>query len=234
MQMLELYGSLQHPYTRAEARAESQVLQIVLRQIDEEGRGEKNLLRMAVRKISIWWKLVAPRKKFWRRMRVKNTMISIVDSMITDAVLKSNKKRRRRAQLLRNGAALTLQRWYSVVWNRPVSKSWAREPPREHDPVDSNFSSSSNMASPIRTIQHSRSRSPSPIRKRPGSSPSPARARSKQVTASKDSPESYRQADAAAVEYAEKAALAWRSPVTAAPSHAASASDPGALRGAVS
>lgn len=131
MEMLEIYGSLQHPYTRAEARSESQVLQIALRQVVLENTG-KNLLQLAARKISAWWKLMGPRKIFWRRWRVRNTVLSILDDVVSRAVLYSSKRRRLRARLLRNGATITLQRWYRVLWNQPRQAGSKAGKPKVH------------------------------------------------------------------------------------------------------
>jgi hypothetical protein len=109
METFGMLDTLSKPFTRGESMAESQVLHIALRSMKVEGA---TLLQLAARKISVWWKLVAPRKKLLRRMTRRDECRDIVLAMADSAVATGLMRQRRRRSLLRTGAALKIQRLF--------------------------------------------------------------------------------------------------------------------------
>jgi hypothetical protein len=109
METFGMLDTLSKPFTRGESMAESQVLHIALRSMKVEGA---TLLQLAARKISVWWKLVAPRKKLLRRMTRRDECRDIVLAMADSAVATGLMRQRRRRSLLRTGAAMKIQRLF--------------------------------------------------------------------------------------------------------------------------
>jgi hypothetical protein len=109
METFGMLDTLSKPFTRGESMAESQVLHIALRSMKVEGA---TLLQLAARKISVWWKLVAPRKKLLRRMTRRDECRDIVLAMADSAVATGLMRQRRRRSLLRAGAAMKIQRLF--------------------------------------------------------------------------------------------------------------------------
>lgn len=116
METFGMLDTLSKPFTRGESMAESQVIHIALRNMRVEG---STLLEMAARKISVWWRLVAPRKKLLRRMALREQCKDIIYSMADSAVLIGITKQRRHRSLLRNGAAMKIQRCFRY-WSNTI------------------------------------------------------------------------------------------------------------------
>lgn len=116
METFGMLDTLSKPYTRGESMAESQVLQIALRSMRVEGL---TLMELAARKISVWWKLVAPRRKLLQRLVRRDECRALVLAMADSAVAIGMARQRRRRSLLRNGAAMKIQRlfrhWCSTI-----------------------------------------------------------------------------------------------------------------------
>eukprot|EP01038_Epipyxis_sp_PR26KG_P004704 gene4704-6604_t len=94
-----------------EMRAESQVVYMALRNIQING---ETIVELAAKKISTWWVLIGPRMKLKRRIFAKKLSLSIIDSMVVNAVNIGNNNIRRRRTLLRQGAALKIQRVFRI------------------------------------------------------------------------------------------------------------------------
>ena len=109
METFGMLDSLSKPFTRGESLAESQILHIALRSMKVD---DSTVLEMAVRKIIVWWRLVAPRKKLLRRMALRDACREIVLDMADAVVLIAGTKQRRRRTLMRNGAAMKIQRCF--------------------------------------------------------------------------------------------------------------------------
>lgn len=116
METFGMLDTLSKPFTRGESMAESQLIHIALRNMKVGG---STLIEMAARKISVWWRLVAPRKKLLRRMSLRDDCKDIVFSLIESAVTIGLGKQRRRRTLLKNGAAMRIQRMFRF-WSTTI------------------------------------------------------------------------------------------------------------------
>ena len=109
METFGMLDTLSKPFTRGESLAESQILHIALRSMKVEG---STMVELAAKKISVWWKLVTPRKMLLRRMARRDECRAIVLGMAENAVNIAITKQRRRRALLRSGAAMKIQRCF--------------------------------------------------------------------------------------------------------------------------
>lgn len=116
METFGMLDTLSKPFTRGESMAESQMIHIALRSMRVEG---STVAGMAARKISVWWRLIAPRKKLLRRMAVREVCRDIVHAMVDSAFLIGTTKQRRHRSLLRNGAAMKIQRCFRF-WSNTI------------------------------------------------------------------------------------------------------------------
>ncbi len=116
METFGMLDTLSKPFTRGESLAESQLIHIALRNMKV---GQSTLIEMAARKISVWWRLVGPRKKLLRRMNLRDDCKDIVFSLVESAVIIGIGKQRRRRMLLRNGAAMRIQRMFRF-WSTTI------------------------------------------------------------------------------------------------------------------
>jgi hypothetical protein len=74
-------------------------------------RGEALHPQVAARKIAIWWRFLIPRRRLCQRMvrrgQVKEILLQVVEVALHQSALRTKRKHR----MLRNGAAITIQRW---------------------------------------------------------------------------------------------------------------------------
>ena len=109
MEVLSTFSALTSRQTRNEARLESQVVYIALRDMQVDG---STLVEAAVVKIQIWWKLTWPKYQLRKRIASKTLCHSIIDDLVSDAFYYGHKKFKRQMILLRIGAAVRIQRCF--------------------------------------------------------------------------------------------------------------------------
>ena len=90
-------------------QSEAQLVHYALRNLEYNG---VSLAELAALKIGVWWRLVAPRKKLLRRMFVRDCVLDVVGHVVDRAVVLGTAQRRRRRHLLRQGAAMKIQRCF--------------------------------------------------------------------------------------------------------------------------
>lgn len=129
MERLGMAASLMSPYDRAEFRAESQVVQVTLRNLDLSGA---RIVELASIKIITWWRLVYPRVLFMRRMRNRDVARSVIYHMVDLAILTAQRKERLRNRMAKLGGIIRIQRvyrkWTANVLNyvKRIQRMWKR------------------------------------------------------------------------------------------------------------
>lgn len=119
IEALQLLSNLSRPYSpsiRGEMRAERQIVHIALDSNDLDGDVARKL---AAQKISVWWQLLGPRVKLQRRMDARFFVLELVKDMVDRSVDRSLQNQRRRKLMMRQGAALKIQKvfryWVNTV-----------------------------------------------------------------------------------------------------------------------
>jgi hypothetical protein len=91
-------------------------------QENEETKGsqviQQIIRKYAVKKISIWYMIVAPRRKLIQRLTTRRNVIEIVYSIVDQSYNIALIRQRRRKNLLRAGAAIKIQKTYKSFMNR--------------------------------------------------------------------------------------------------------------------
>jgi hypothetical protein len=109
---LQSYYTLSKPFHRAEARTDSQVVYIALREINNQKADGIGFLEMAAWKIQTWWKLVYPRRMLLYRMSLRQMARDIIYEVANRSAHQGESQMRKKNQFLLIGAAITIQRHF--------------------------------------------------------------------------------------------------------------------------
>jgi hypothetical protein len=108
-------------FSKGEARAEAQLIQINIKDAKVSGQA---LVKLAARKLSLWWHYMGPRRKLRHRMDARAMCLSLVTDIVHESALKALKRRRQKALMMRHGSAVTIQRvikhWFYVTRRRTM------------------------------------------------------------------------------------------------------------------
>jgi hypothetical protein len=96
--------------------------------------------KYAVKKISIWYMIVAPRRKLIQRLTTRRNVIEIVYSIVDQSYNIALIRQRRRKNLLRAGAAIKIQKTYKSFVNRVTEEEQRIEMEERQQIVDMYFS----------------------------------------------------------------------------------------------
>jgi hypothetical protein len=129
LQVLELYSSLLSPLSRAEALAESQVVNITLRGLQIDGA---TIVELATKKIQLWWRMNYPRMRLRKRMACVQFIRGIIFSVVSDVEVVGMKRLRRKRLFEKLGAVIKIQKlfrhWRNTVLTRiqMIKRAWKR------------------------------------------------------------------------------------------------------------
>jgi hypothetical protein len=111
LETLNLLTSLANPVHRGECLADSQVVRVAFRYLDDANAGQR-IVYLAAKKIKLWWRIVYPRRKFRIHMFLRSVVTDLVFAIADKAVMDSIVRHRRRRKLLRHGSAVRIQKLY--------------------------------------------------------------------------------------------------------------------------
>ena len=99
--------ALSSPYNRGELKAESQVIGVALRAVNDMDGAM--IVELATRKIQQWWRLVHPRYMLLARMGIVNLLKMIINDIINDAAQEGHRRCKHRLNLINKSAAIKIQ-----------------------------------------------------------------------------------------------------------------------------